>query len=121
MNTEERDFRKRYGFSSKNMLKLIDSKGPALVMARGPNGLSSFMNSIDDNDPVKAMIKLIKVGGRKLVMMQDNLKRRNALGFALSKNASVEVIMKLIEIGGKKLVMKTDNEGRGVLIMGRQN
>ena len=53
----------------------------------------------------KVIMKLIEVGGQKLVMMR-NYKGRTALHITYNMDYSFEVIMKLVEIGGSQLFTK---------------
>ena len=53
----------------------------------------------------EAIMKMIEVGGSKLVMVWSQDKKYTALDYACTYKASTEVIMKIIELGGHYLVM----------------
>ena len=64
-----------------------------------------------DNASVDVLNKLIEVGGRDLLILEDDEYEATALHDALEYNASVDVISELIEVGGRDLVMvKNINE-----------
>ena len=77
--------------------------------------VTTLMLAIKRPKSKKVVLKLIDIGGRKLVMLKQNYSA-TALHYACThKPASLEIILRLIEVGRRELVMERDNEGETAL------
>ncbi len=116
------------------LLKLIDVGGRELALDKDKNGRNTFSmllevgvsdlsrkkdkfeeDSFDssfegDGAFTAILLKLIEVGGGKLVLNKD-VNGHNTLVHAFQHNAPTKVITKILEIGGKDMILERDTGG----------